>query len=202
MSQDRHAPLRAAMRQLLLDQAGTWDAPLRMYRLYGAADDPVFALLAEQHGGLGALFSLVHETGIPAEEHLLGLALSVEGWQAAPFEEFAARYPHLVAQLRGSAAQAWGRAPTEAELRDLWNVRLARHAQVSSLPRDLRQEVRSMTVVLRDGTMLLSVHVRDTDDVHTDMAGQIAGTVATALADVMAGRPPTLPAPTEDRGAQ
>jgi hypothetical protein len=152
---------RRMLETLMHDQnAVGWDQPARVYQVTGTIDDPALELLTEQMlHPIGILDAAYHQ-GLTIDDDSIGIAVSIESWAAVSFDEMRKVTPQMVDDIAEKArANGLSDEAVEEAARTAWQ-KFLEIIPFESLPDDLREEVRTLIVVLKDGTIMLSSHAR------------------------------------------
>jgi hypothetical protein len=139
-----------------------WDQPVKIYAILGTLEDPRFDLLLE---GVDAKPQVVlqasYDDGLRMKSDVLGLAVCSEGWRMRMPSELTEEQMPQLAEMR-AAGRARGLSEDETENRlSLFFAHMANEFGVSNQPDWLKVESRQVTVVMKDGTVVVGNRDRD-----------------------------------------
>lgn len=148
-----------------------WDKPSQLYQLIEDATDPSAQLIGILPTYPPDDLISGYDAGSRCPEFVHGLVVTNEGYRHLSLEELGATNPDVLAKMK-TGAQQWatgqdfkGLTEEQVVVKYYEAVVLPQLAPPSSLPENMRIEVRITTAVMRDGVVHKLVHARGSDSI-------------------------------------
>jgi hypothetical protein len=151
-----------------------WDQPHRLYAIAGSLEDPRFDLMLppfRQHPI--QKFLKGYDTGLRVKPDVVGLALCNEGWRMRMPAELTEEQVPVLATFRKAGRQKGIKDEDIENALSRYFVELASELGISNAPDHLKVETRTVTAVLKDGTVVAGNRDRDAQlqIAHSTIAG-------------------------------
>lgn len=163
---------RRMLETAMSDQnAAGWDQPTRIYQVTGTIDDPAMELLAEEATHPIAMLDAAYHQDLSLGDKAFGMVIATESWAAVTYDVMKERAPELMEKFFEQMPDiGLSEEEIDAGARRGWSAFLE-IIPFEALPENLREEVRTLVVVLRDGTVMICSHTRDSGKVTFRVTG-------------------------------